>query len=189
MPSTRLSRRSSLVERCDDRRPLRCIVDAVAAADRLAYDRLVATRPSQLEGAIALTANAGRGALAWIAAAALVRTQSRSLPLVRCAATTWTVYAGSLALARIIRRPRPYEGRNVCVLIERPQGPSLPSDQVAAAFAAAPFLAHAVPRAGLAIYAGAAMMGACRVLAGVHYPGDVIVAALLGVAAEHAGRR
>ncbi len=75
------------------------------------------------------------------------------------------------------------------VLIERPQGPSLPSDQVAAAFAAAPFLAHALPGAGPAIYAGAAAISACRVLAGVHYPGDVIAAALVGAAAGHAGRR
>lgn len=102
--------------------------------------------------------------------------------------TTWAVYAGSLALARLIRRPRPYEGRDVRVLIERPQGPSLPSDQVAAAFAAAPFLANALP-AGPAAYAAAAASGACRVLAGVHYPGDVIAAALLGAAAGHAARR
>ncbi len=168
---------------------MRDLVDAVGATDGRAFDRLVAVRPAELEGAIALTANAGRGALAWIAAAAFLRTQSRSLPLVRCAATTWTVYAGSLALARIIRRPRPYEGRNVCVLIERPQGPSLPSDQVAAAFAAAPFLANALPRAGPAVYAGATAIGACRVLAGVHYPGDVIAAALLGAAAGHVARR
>ncbi len=77
----------------------------------------------------------------------------------------------------------------MCVLVERPQGPSLPSDQVAAAFAAAPFLANALPAAGPAVYAAAATIGACRVLAGVHYPGDVLAAALLGTTAGRAARR
>jgi membrane-associated phospholipid phosphatase len=75
----------------------------------------------------------------------------------------------------------------VRVLVER--GPSLPSDQVAAAFAAAPLLANALPGSGPAVYAAAAAIAACRVLPGVHYPGDVIAAALLGAAAGHAARR
>jgi undecaprenyl-diphosphatase len=110
------------------------------------------------------------------------------VPLIRCAATTWAVYAGSLALARVVRRPRPFETRDLRVLIERPQGPSLPSDQVAAAFAASSLLASAVPSAGPFIYAAAASVGLCRVLAGVHYPGDVVAAALLGAAVGAAAR-
>ncbi len=168
---------------------MQAFLDAIAGADHRAYERLVAARPAELERAIALTANAGRGGLIWITLAAALRTRTSSLPLMRCAATTLAVYTGSLALARVVRRPRPFEGRDVRVLVERPKGPSLPSDQVAAAFAATPFLAAALPAAGPAFYAAAAALGGCRVLAGVHYPGDVLAAALLGTTAGIAARR
>jgi membrane-associated phospholipid phosphatase len=124
----------------------------------------------------------------WLAPALALRATGRRLPLMRFAATTWGAYAGSVTLARAVGRRRPFEGRNIDVLIDRPEGPSFPSDQVTGAFAALPFLT-AAGGGGPAFVAAATGLAACRVLAGVHYPGDVLAAAALGTAAGRLARR
>jgi undecaprenyl-diphosphatase len=63
-----------------------------------------------------------------------------------------------------------------------PKSPSFPSGHAASAFAFANGVGGTMPVVGLPIRALAGAVAYSRVHAGVHYPGDVIVGALLGAA-------
>jgi membrane-associated phospholipid phosphatase len=57
---------------------------------------------------------------------------------------------------------------------------SMPSGHTASAFAFATAVGQVLPRDALALRALAAAVGYSRVHTGVHYPGDVVLGALLG---------
>ncbi len=71
-------------------------------------------------------------------------------------------------------------------LLEAPSTFSFPSGHATVAFACATVLALAVPRLRWWLYGLAALIAFSRVYVGVHYPGDVLVGALLGVAIARA---
>lgn len=80
-------------------------------------------------------------------------------------------------------RPRPFAELDVNLLFYRPTDSTLPSNPAAVAFAFA-FAVFLHDRAwGLAMVVVAALFGLARVVAGVHYPLDVVVGALVGLAA------
>lgn len=86
------------------------------------------------------------------------------------------------ALKLWIERDRPPVSRPVPEpLLEAPSTFSFPSGHATVAFAAATVLALAVPRLRWPLYALAALIAFSRVYVGVHYPGDVLAGALLGV--------
>lgn len=58
---------------------------------------------------------------------------------------------------------------------------SLPSGHTAAAFLMANLLAHFYPSFGILAYGWASLIGLSRVMLGVHYPGDIVAGALLGL--------
>ena len=63
-----------------------------------------------------------------------------------------------------------------------PASSSFPSGHSAAAFAFATGVGRTLPPAGVPLRALAALVAYSRVHTGVHYPGDVVAAALLGAA-------
>ena len=65
--------------------------------------------------------------------------------------------------------------------VPMPVSSSFPSGHAAAAFGFATGVAHAAPRAAAPLRVLAALVAYSRVHTGVHYPGDVVVGALLGV--------
>jgi undecaprenyl-diphosphatase len=67
-------------------------------------------------------------------------------------------------------------------LVHLPPTYSFPSGHATVSFACATVLAVAVPRLWIPLYALATLIAFSRVYVGVHYPGDVIVGAALGVA-------
>ena len=102
-------------------------------------------------------------------------------------------FTASTAVARLVQRPRPCDG-DVASLIPCPDGGSFPSDQAAAAFAAASTLGWLAPPLRAPLFAGAATIAFARVVTGVHYPSDVVAGALLGLgtgrlAQRHGSRR
>ncbi|MDQ3876083.1 MAG: phosphatase PAP2 family protein [Actinomycetota bacterium] len=159
----------------------------LADADRAAVDWFVRRRRESLARLAVGLAHLGRGGVLWIAAGAAAHgfDIGRQRTTLRLALGVLAAYAGSAGLARLIGRGRPCHGNDIA-LIECPDGPGLPSDQVAGAFAGATALSASVPRLALPLYALALSIAAARVYAGVHYPTDVLGGASIGVLAGRA---
>ena len=73
-------------------------------------------------------------------------------------------------------------------LVRVPATFSFPSGHATVSFACATVLALAVPRLAWPLFALAGLIAFSRVYVGVHYPGDVLVGAILGVAVGAAVR-
>ncbi len=82
----------------------------------------------------------------------------------------------------VLPRPRPFLVLPVHVLVtSRPQDSSFPSDHAASASAiAATLLLGTEARWGVLGLLGALVIGASRVIAGVHYPSDILGGVLVG---------
>ena len=82
------------------------------------------------------------------------------------------------------RRPRPDRAVVEQVPIARhvriPSSTSFPSGHSAAAFAFAAGVRPSIPPAGVPLSVFAALVAYSRVHTGVHYPGDIVVGALVG---------
>jgi len=87
-------------------------------------------------------------------------------------------------ISHIWARPRPFVAHpdTVHVLLGYSRDASFPSDHAAAGFAIATTLLLVHRRWGLAAIATAVLMSYARVFVGLHYPGDVIAGAVIGVA-------
>jgi undecaprenyl-diphosphatase len=94
------------------------------------------------------------------------------------ALANWMVFIGN----GIFLRPRPFMDLDVSLLFYRPTDSSMPSNSAAAFFALAAAVWGFNRRAGTAMLAVAAIHAFLRIYAGVHYPSDIIVGALIGVA-------
>jgi len=88
--------------------------------------------------------------------------------------------------ARIIKpifnRSRPhYVEKNVRLIVPDQSSQSFPSNHAANCFAGATFLSYLVPEAAIAAFSIAALVAYSRVYVGVHYFGDVLGGAILGI--------
>jgi undecaprenyl-diphosphatase len=83
---------------------------------------------------------------------------------------------------RTVGRPRPSVCTNVAALVAEPDRFSFPSGHAAAALAVALAYASAFPAFALPILALATIVGATRVVLGLHYPGDVAAGQAIALA-------
>jgi len=131
-----------------------------------------------LDRAVVGVSHLGRGGLIWLALAPLIghgrRALSRREATLISSSAIGAAYLASVGLARLIERPRPCD-RGACPLIPCPDGGSFPSDQTAAAFAAARILGWFQPSAAAWLHGAASAVAIARVAARVHYPSDVIL--------------
>lgn len=94
-------------------------------------------------------------------------------------------FACITALRWLIKRPRPYEteGAGIEPLVsKRGRSNSMPSRHVGSAFVISMVILPECLACGIVLLAVAAGIAVLRVLRGVHYPSDVLVGALIGVA-------
>jgi undecaprenyl-diphosphatase len=94
----------------------------------------------------------------------------------------------NLVLKPLSNRRRPRRDRHRVVQVRRvrmPGSSSFPSGHSASAFAFATAVGSDMPAAALPLHALAVLVAYSRVHTGVHYPGDVIAGALIGIAAGH----
>ncbi|WP_033821116.1 phosphatase PAP2 family protein [Kitasatospora sp. MBT63] len=122
----------------------------------------------------------------WRARGADSATMARALavPLVVTA-----VFAADTLLKSVLAEPRPCQVLDAGRTLEACPAAgdwSLPSNHTVIVFAGAAALWHVERRIGLLALLLAVPMGLSRVLVGVHYPHDVLLAAVLGTAAGFA---
>ncbi len=115
------------------------------------------------------------------------RWRARAVPIVLAAvlATVATDLIGARVLKPVIARTRPcyaLPDGSFRQLVAVSNSGSLPSLHAANWFAAVTPLAVAAPAVGPVLFGLAALAGLTRVVAGVHWPSDVLAGALLGVA-------
>lgn len=91
---------------------------------------------------------------------------------------------GFLLLKKLIKRDRPFTAMPnlVSTTIEPADKFSLPSGHTAAAFVMATMLVAFYPVVAPLAFAWAVLVGASRVILGVHYPLDILAGAVLGTA-------
>lgn len=88
-----------------------------------------------------------------------------------------------IILKNTIRRPRPCETIfKLDTFIVPADKFSLPSGHTAAAFLMATIIAYFYPTTALFVYSWAILVGISRIVLRVHYPSDVGIGAILGVA-------
>jgi undecaprenyl-diphosphatase len=87
------------------------------------------------------------------------------------------------AIAHVWDRSRPYDAHpHAHTWVTPSHDPSFPSDHASAAFAIAFAVLMFDRVAGMLFVAAAALVALGRVLVGVHYPGDVLAGACVGIA-------
>jgi membrane-associated phospholipid phosphatase len=91
--------------------------------------------------------------------------------------------ASSRLLKELIDRDRPFVAEpEPEPIVREPTSHSLPSGHATVSFACAVVLTAALPRLAVPFYVLAAAIAWSRVVTGVHYPLDVLVGAVLGLA-------
>ena len=86
-----------------------------------------------------------------------------------------------ITLKALIKRDRPFVQLSNCDFAIQPSDKfSMPSGHTAAAFLMAGLVSLYYPEFGVLAYGWASLIGASRVLLGVHYPSDVLAGAALG---------
>ena len=116
----------------------------------------------------------------WLALALAVALYRRSArPFVLVLLADAAAYGLSEAVKGIVgeRRPHGYDP-----LVSLPHSSSFPSGHATMSFACATVLSALVPRASPAFVALAAAIAYSRLYLGVHWPGDVVAGAALGIA-------
>ncbi len=81
-----------------------------------------------------------------------------------------------------INHPRPYQVLEIVPLIPKStQGKSMPSRHLFCVYIIAASWFWVVPAVGIALAIGGIVMAAIRVIAGIHFPRDVLVGSLVGI--------
>ncbi len=84
-----------------------------------------------------------------------------------------------------IYRYRPFAENNVHLLFYRPSDSSFPSNAATVGFSLASAVWLLNRRAGLLMYTLALLFGLSRIVAGVHYPSDILGGIVAGMASAH----
>lgn len=134
---------------------------------------------------LGIVSDLGEG-LGWVGAGVamgwLGGRQGRRAGLAVSVASLATTYLVQRWIKPIFGRKRPWVDRDVAVVGIKTIDASFPSGHSASSFAAATALAAYYPKAAPLGYTLAAGVGASRIHLGHHFPSDVAVGALIGIA-------
>ena len=116
-------------------------------------------------------------ALAWLGGS-----KGRRAGLAAAIASLGTTYVVQRIVKPVFRRNRPHFGREVMVVGIRTTDASFPSGHTASSFAAATAISAFYPKVSPLVFGLAAGVGVSRVHLGHHFPSDVAVGSLIGIA-------
>jgi undecaprenyl-diphosphatase len=134
---------------------------------------------------VTILSDVGEG-LGWVAAGAALAwlggSKGRRAGVAAAVASLGTTYLVQQIVKPVFKRKRPFVGREVLVVGIRTTDASFPSGHAASSFAAATTLAAFYPRATPLVFGVASGVGLSRVHLGHHFPSDVAVGGLIGIA-------
>jgi membrane-associated phospholipid phosphatase len=169
----------------------RQILAELDALDQAVYAAVAAVPTPTLDAGLARLSDAANGSRLWLAIAAAL---SLTGPRPRRSAAHGVVAIGltsavtNLLVKPALRRRRPDRaGAQVpgTRRVRMPGSRSFPSGHAASASAFATVVGHELASAAVPLRLLASAVAYSRVHTGVHYPGDVIAGALLGVGCAH----
>lgn len=131
-----------------------------------------------------LVTTLGNVGLIWIliTVALLIFPKTRKYGLISALALLISTLICNVCLKPLFARPRPFTVADVQLLIPPPGGYSFPSGHTASSFAAAVSLCFWNKKAGIAGVILASLIAFSRMYFFVHYPTDVLVGLILGIA-------
>jgi undecaprenyl-diphosphatase len=163
--------------------------EEVTRLDVAVYGAIAATPTPVLDEVMRRVSRAADYSRLWLGSAALLAIAGgetgRRAAAHGLASTAVTSALVNLVLKPVGRRRRPDRVTHDVPLarhVRMPRSTSFPSGHAASAFAFATGVATASPEAGIPLYGAASVVAYSRVHTGVHYPLDVIVGAVTGVA-------
>ncbi len=162
------------------------LVDA-RRIDQALYRAIAETATPALDGAMSQLSHAADKSRLWMSAAAVLAVlgarPGRRAAIQGLASIAISSAVVNLGIKRLANRRRPdREGALVPVgrHVPMPGSRSFPSGHSASAFAFAAGVGKHLPLVGVPLHGLAGVVAYSRVHTGVHYPGDVVVGALLG---------
>jgi membrane-associated phospholipid phosphatase len=165
--------------------PLVAAFHELGAVDRAVYEAVARTPTAQLDDPVRRLTNAANNSRLWLAIAAgmaLVGGRTgRRAALEGVASIGVTSALVNLAVKPLTRRARPHRAeldRNRHVRM--PASTSFPSGHAASAFAFANGVGRHLPVLAVPLRLAAGAVAYSRVHTGVHYPGDVVIGAIIG---------
>jgi undecaprenyl-diphosphatase len=161
-------------------------------ADRVdvaVYSAVAATPTPSLDRVMGRLASAADYSRLWLGSAVLLAAtrgaqgrRAAGMGLASIATASTLVNVAIKPLARRRRPDRTKLGVPLARHVPMPVSRSLPSGHSASAFAFATGVGHVLPHEAAALRGVAALVAYSRVHTGVHFPGDVVLGALIGTA-------
>jgi membrane-associated phospholipid phosphatase len=168
---------------------LRRVLGELEALDVAVYEAVEGTPTPTIDVPLRVLSNAANHAKLYVGISALLfalgGAGGRRAAVTGLAAVATNSLIVNQPMKLLSRRPRPDRGRVRLAEARHtrmPTSTSFPSGHAASGFAFAAGVSEAMPQLGIPLRALATTVAYSRVHAGVHYPGDVVVGALVGMA-------
>ncbi|MFK5635678.1 MULTISPECIES: phosphatase PAP2 family protein [unclassified Ornithinimicrobium] len=162
-------------------------LEELAALDRAVYEAVAATSTPVLDGHFRRLSRSADHSVLWLGIAAATAVvggkngrRAATESLLAIGAASATVNIGIKPLARRRRPDRVEPARFEARGVPMPESDSFPSGHAASAFAFAHTMSGYLPELSVPLRLLAGGVAYSRVHTGVHYPGDVVIGAILG---------